>query len=59
MDQRIQADGERDIDVPSFYLIFHYDLCSFYENANCFCKRMAEQHHLEYMHAGDGNGPWH
>ena len=30
MDQKTQAEGERDIGVPSFHLIFNYDLYSFY-----------------------------
>ena len=38
MDQKTQADGERDIDVPSFHLIFDYDLCSFYEKWQLFLQ---------------------
>ena len=38
MDQKTQADGERDIDVPSFHLTFDYDFCSFYEKWQLFLQ---------------------
>ena len=38
MDQKTQAEGERDIDVASFQLIFNYDLCLFYEKWQLFLE---------------------
>ena len=38
MDQKTQAEGERDIDVALFQLIFNYDLCLFYEKWQLFLE---------------------